>query len=45
MCTLVPDWRVVRERWGVSRMRPNGLSLTLGGEMAEDAEVSRGHGG
>lgn len=26
-------------------MRPNGLPLTLGGQMAEDAEVSRGHGG
>lgn len=36
MCTLVPEWHVVRERWGVSRMRPNRLSLTLGGEMVED---------
>lgn len=26
-------------------MWPNGLSLILGGEMAEDAEVSRGHEG
>lgn len=40
----VPDWRVVRERRGVPGMRPNGLSLTLGGEMVEDAEVSKGHG-
>lgn len=29
----------------VFRMRPNGLPLTLGGQMVEDAEVSRGHGG
>lgn len=40
---LVPEWRRVGRQ--VSRMRPNGLSLILGGEMAEDAEISRGHEG
>lgn len=40
---LVPDWRRVGRR--VSRMRPNGLSLILGGETAEDAQISRGHEG
>lgn len=29
----------------VFRVRPNGLPLTLGGQMVEDTEVSRGHGG